>query len=114
MKYTVLSGTEDLEGVGERATLGKRYLHLSVHVTNNETGSGSEFLPEFLRLSIDGAPYVPEHMSDNNVIAPHSSQDVTMSLLIPATAARAELEVGKPGIQQTVKIQLYPKPIKAS
>ncbi len=114
MKFTILAGTEDLDGAGERAALGKRYLHLSVHVTSNEAGSGNEFLPEFFRLSIDGAPYVPEHMSDNNVIAPHSSQDVTMSLLIPATATHAELEVGKPEIQQTVKIPLDLKPAKAS
>jgi hypothetical protein len=114
MKFTVLAGTEDLDGAGERAALGKRYLHLSVHVTSNEVGSANEFLPEFFRLSIDGAPYVPEHMSDNNVIAPHSSQDVTMSLLIPATATRAELEVGKPEIQQTVKIPLDLKPAKTS
>ena len=114
MKFTILAATEDLDGAGERAALGKRYLHLSVHITDNAAGSANQFLPEFLRLSIDGAPYVPEHMSKNNVIAPHSSQDVTMSLLIPATATRAELEVGKPEIQQTVKIPLDLKPLKAS
>jgi hypothetical protein len=114
MKFTILTGTADLDGVGERAPLGKRYLHLSVRVTDNEAGSADQFLPEFLRLAIDGAPYVPEHMSDNNVIAAHSSQDVTMSLLIPATATRAELEVGKPEIQQTAKIALDLKGVKGS
>jgi hypothetical protein len=114
MKFTILAGTEDLDGVGERAPLGKRYLHLSVHVTSNDAGSPDQFLPEFLRFSIDGAPYMPEHMSDNNVIASRSSQDVTMSLLIPATVARVELEVGKPDVQPTVKIPLDLKPVKAS
>ena len=114
MKYTILAGTEDLDGIGERAPLGKRCLHLSVHVTSNESAAASQFLPEFLRFSIDGAPYVPEHMSDNNVIAAHTSQDVTMSLLIPATAIHSELEVGKSEIQPTVKIPLDPKPAKAS
>jgi hypothetical protein len=114
LKYTILSGTEDLDGVGERAPLGKRCLHLSVHITSNESGAASAFLPEFLRFSIDGAPYMPEHMSDNSVIEPHTSQDVTMSLLIPATAIHAELEVGKPEIQPIVKIPLDVKAVKAS
>ena len=72
------------------------------------------FLPEFLRLSIDGNPFKPEHMSDNSVLASRSSQDVTMSLLIPAAATRVELEVGKPEIQPTFKIPLDLKPAKAS
>ena len=114
IKFTILSGTENLDGVGERAPLGKRYLHLSVHITSNDAGTPDVFLPEFLRFSIDGAPFMPEHMSDNNVLASRSSQDVTMSLLIPATAARVELEVGKAEIQQTVKIPLDLKPVKAS
>jgi hypothetical protein len=114
MKYTILAGTEGLDGVGERAPMGKRYLHLSVRVTSSEPGSADQFLPEFFRLSVDGTPYAPEHMSDNNVIASRSSQDVTMSLLIPAGATRVELEVGKPGIQETIKIPLEPKPAKAS
>jgi hypothetical protein len=37
-----------------------------------------------------------------------------MSLLIPASATRIELEVGKPEIQPTVKIPLDPKPAKTS
>jgi hypothetical protein len=110
-KNTILAGTAELDGVGERAPLGKRYLHLSVHITDNETNSADQFLPEFLRLSIDGAPYKAEHMSDNNVIASHGSQDVTFSLLIPAAAIRAELEVGKPEIQTTATISLDLKPV---
>jgi len=106
MTYTILAATEDLDGPGERAPLGKRCLHLSVRVTDNEQDSADQFLPEFFRLTIDGAPYIPEHMTDNNVIASHSSQELTMSLLIPAGARLGDLEVGKPAIQQTVKIPL--------
>ena len=85
-----------------------------MRVTDNEPDTADQFLPEFFRLTIDGAPYVPEHMSDNNVIATHSSQELTMSLLVPANAVSGELEVGKPAIQQTVKIPLGFKAVNAS
>ncbi len=113
MSYTVLAANEDLDGPGERAPLGKRCLHLSVRVTDNEPDSADQFLPEFFRFNIDGAPYVAEHMTDNNVIASHSSQELTMSLLIPAGALIGEIEVGKPAIQQTVKIPLGLKAAKS-
>jgi hypothetical protein len=114
MKYTILAGSEDLEGTGERALLGKRYMHLSVRVTSTDGDTADQFLPEFFRISVDGAPYAPEHMSDNNIVASRGTQDVTMSLLIPATAMVVELEVGKPWIQPTIKIPLDRKPAKAS
>jgi hypothetical protein len=114
MKYTILAGSEDLEGTGERALLGKRYVHLAVRVSSTEADAADQFLPEFFRISVDGAPYAPEHMSDNNIVASRGTQDVTMSLLIPATAMVVELEVGKPGIQPTIKIPLDRKPVKAS
>lgn len=114
MTYTILAANEDLDSAGERAPLGKRCLHLSVRVTDNEPDTADQFLPEFFRFNIDGAPYVAEHMSDNNVIATHSSQELTMSLLVPAGAVIGELEVGKPAIQQTVKIPLGFKAVNAS
>jgi hypothetical protein len=113
MTYTILAANEDLDAPGERAPLGKRCLHLSVRVTDNEPESPDQFLPEFFRFNVDGAPYVAEHMSENGVIASHSSQELTMSLLVPASALIGELEVGKPSIQQTAKIPLGLKAAKS-
>jgi hypothetical protein len=110
--YSILGATVDLDGSGQRAALGKRYLNLSVRVANKETGGGGgEFLPEFFRLVIDGVPSAPEKMSDNNIVNGQSSQDVTLSFVIPENATKVELEVGKPDIQETARI---PIALKAS
>jgi hypothetical protein len=106
MTYTILGAAVDVDGSGQRAALGKRYLNLSVRVANKETGLGGEFLPEFFRLSIDGVPSAAENMSDNNVVNGQSSQDVTLSFVIPASANKVELEVGKPGVQETARIPI--------
>jgi hypothetical protein len=113
MTYTILGAGVDVDGAGQRAALGKRYLNLSVRVTNKETaGGGGEFLPEFFRLIIDGAPSSPEKMSDNNIVNGQSSQDVTLSFVIPASATKVELEVGKPDLQQTARIQIVLRAIQ--
>lgn len=110
MTYTILGETLDVDGAGQRAALGKRYLNLSVRVTNKETaGGGGVFLPEFFRLMIDGVASAPENMSDNNIVNGQSSQDVTLSFVIPASANKVELEVGKPDIQQTARIPIVLK-----
>ena len=110
MTYTILGATLDVDGAGQRAGLGKRFLNLSVRVANKETsGGGGVFLPEFFRLMIDGAPSAPENMSDNNIVNGQSSQDVTLSFVIPASANKVELEVGKPDIQQTARIPIVLK-----
>jgi hypothetical protein len=107
MTYTILGANVDVDGAGQRAALGKRYLNLSVRVTNKEAGGGGgEFLPEFFRLLIDDVPSSPENMSDNNIVNGQSSQDVTLSFVIPESATRVELEVGKPDIQQTARIPI--------
>lgn len=106
MTYTILSANLDMDGAGQRAALGKRYLNLSVRVADKDTGTAGEFIPEFFRLLIDGEPSAPENMSDNGIVNPQSSQDVTMSYVVPASASRVELEVGKPGIQETAKIPI--------
>jgi hypothetical protein len=113
MTYTILAATVDVDGSGERAALGKRYLNLSVRVANKEAGGGGgEFLPEFFRLLIDGAPSAPEKMSDNNIVNGQSSQDVTLSFVIPESATKVELEVGKPDIQETARIPIALKAIQ--
>jgi hypothetical protein len=104
MTYTILGATVDVDGAGQRAALGKRYLNLSVRVANKETSDA--FLPEFFRLMIDGVPSAPENMSESSVVSGQSSQDITMSFVIPEAAAKVELEVGKPGIQQTARIPI--------
>jgi hypothetical protein len=111
MTYTILGATLDVDGAGQRAGLGKRFLNLSVRVANKETsGGGGEFLPEFFRLMIDGVPSAPENMSENNIVNGQSSQDVALSFVVPESATKVELEVGKPDIQQTARI---PIPLKA-
>jgi hypothetical protein len=106
MTFTILAAAEDFEGPGERALLGKRYLHLSVRITSLDADIADQFIPEFLRLSVDGDPFTAEHLSENNILAAHSSQDVTMAVLIPATATHVVLEVGKPDIQKVATIPL--------
>jgi hypothetical protein len=114
MTYTILAATMDVDGAGQRAALGKRYLNLSVRVANKEAGGGGgEFLPEFFRLMIDGSPSAPENMSDNNIINGQSSQDITMSFVIPESATNVELEVGKPDIQETARIPIALKAMQA-
>ena len=114
MTYTILAAVMDVDGAGQRATLGKRYLNLSVRVANKEAGGGGgAFLPEFFRLMIDGSPSAPENMSDNNIINGQSSQDITMSFVIPESATNVELEVGKPDIQETARIPIALKAMQA-
>ena len=62
---------------------------------------------------IDGNPAALENMSDNNIVNGQSSQDVTMSFVIPASATKVELEVGKPDIQQTARIPIVLKAIQS-
>ena len=46
MTYTILAATVDVDGAGQRAALGKRYLNLSVRVANKEAGGGGgTFIP---------------------------------------------------------------------
>lgn len=112
MTYTILSANVDEDGVGERAALGKRYLNLSIHIAYKETEGGGQFLPEFFHLLVNGSPSTPENMSDNNIVNPQSSQDITMSYVIPASATSVELEVGKPSIQETAQIPIDLKAVK--
>ena len=107
MTYTILGAAVDVDGAGQRVALGKRYLNLSVRVANKESGGGGgAFLPEFFRLMIDGNPAAPEKMSDNSVVNGQSSQDITLSFVIPESATKVELEVGKPAIQETARIPI--------
>ena len=113
--YTILGDSVDVDGAGQRVALGKRYLNLSVRVANKEAGGGGgAFLPEFFRLMIDGSPSAPENMSDNSVVNGQSSQDITMSFVIPESATKVELEVGKPDIQQTARIPITLRAMQAS
>jgi hypothetical protein len=113
MTYTILGAAVDVDGAGQRVALGKRYLNLSVRVANKESGVGGAYLPEFFRLMIDDNPSAPENMSDNNIVNGQSSQDITMSFVIPASATKVELEVGKPDMQQTARIPIDLKAIQS-
>jgi hypothetical protein len=113
MTYTILAAAVDVDGAGQRVALGKRYLNLSVRVTNKESGGGGAFLPEFFRLIVDGNPSAPENM-DNSVVNGQSSQEVTMSFVVPEGATKVELEVGKPAIQETARIPIALKVMQAA
>lgn len=102
--YAIQSANIDMDGFGQRAALGKRYLNLTVHITCKD--GGNEFLPEFFRLLTDGAPSVPENSSDNTVLTCPGSQDYMMSYVIPASAAAGELEVGRTEVQKTETIPI--------
>ncbi len=101
--YAIQSANIDLDGFGQRAALGKRYLNLTVHITCKEGGGG--FVPEFFRLLINGEPSAPENSSESNLNCP-GFQDYVMAYVIPANAAVVELEVGKTGVQETKKISI--------
>ncbi|MGI8813527.1 MAG: hypothetical protein ACR2IH_13515 [Pyrinomonadaceae bacterium] len=102
--YAIQSANIDLDGFGQRAALGKRYLNLTVHITCKEGGGG--FVPEFFRLLTDGAPSVAEKASDNNVLNCPGSEDYVMAYVIPASAGAVELEVGKTGVEKTETIPI--------
>ena len=63
---------------------------------------------------IDGNAAAPENMSDNNIVNGQSSQDITLSFVIPESATKVELEVGKPDIQQTARIPITLKALQAA
>jgi hypothetical protein len=108
LAYSIVKANIDVDAFGERAALGKRYLNLTVRVTDKEGGGGGGgyFLPEYFRLLTDGTPSTPGNTSDNSVLNSGSSQDYTMSYLIATNASNVELEVGKPGVQETAKIPI--------
>ena len=101
--YAIQTANIDLDGFGQRAALGKRYLNMTVHITCKEGGGG--FVPEFFRLLINNEPSVPENSSESNLNCP-GFQDYVMAYVIPASAAAVELEVGKTDIQKTATIPI--------
>jgi len=104
MAYTITRAEIDLDGMGKRAVLDKRYLNLEVHVVNHD-GSG-QFLPEFFRLLVNGDEFSPEDNANKTTIEPLGGQEYSMSFLIPSDTANVELEVGKAEIQKTVKMAI--------
>ncbi|MEP6848505.1 MAG: hypothetical protein ABI999_06590 [Acidobacteriota bacterium] len=105
MTFTIKEATLDLDGIGTRAAVGKRYLNLTVSVNEHDPGPG-EFLPEFFRLLVNGEPASPENTGEKTTVEAQSTQDYTMSFLIPQDAADIALEVGKPDVQKTAKIPI--------
>ncbi len=104
--YSIIKATVDEDAFGKRAVLGKRYLNLTVHAADKGLGGlGGYFLPEYFRLIIDGQPTAPETASDSKFDS-GSSQDYTMSYIVPKNLSMVELEVGKPDQQETKKIHI--------
>lgn len=106
LAYTITKATLDLDAYGKRAALDKRYLNITVRVTDKGVaGGGGYFLPEFFRLITDGSPSAPENASDSALDA-GGTQDYSMSYVVPKNISMVDLEVGKTGIQKTAKIHL--------
>jgi hypothetical protein len=111
LTYSIVKATLEMDAFGKRAALGKRYLNLTVRVTDKGPGGGGGyFLPEYFRLLIDGTSSAPEN-SDDSALNSGSSQDYKMSYVIPANASNVALEVGKPGVSELAKIPIDLKPV---
>lgn len=110
--FTLTNASIDLDAFGRRAEQGKRYLNLTVRVANNETNAG-EFLPEYIRLVVDGTPETPERDDNNTAVEPGSKVEHTMAFVIPANASSVELQLGKSGAQETAKIPIDLKATKS-
>ncbi len=106
LTYSIVKATLDLDAFGKRAALGKRYLNLTVRVTDKGAASGGGyFLPEFFRLMTDGNPSAPENSSDS-ALNTGGTQDYMMSYVVPKNVSMVDLEVGKTGVQETAKLHL--------
>ncbi len=106
LTYNIIKATVDLDAYGKRAGSDKRYLNLTVRVTDKGAASGGGyFLPEYFRLLTDGNPSQPENSSES-ALNSGGTQDYTMSYLIPKNVSMVDLEVGKPSIEPTEKIHI--------
>ena len=66
LTYNIVKATMDVDAFGKRSAIGKRYLTLTVRVTDKGPGGGGGyFLPEYFRLLTDGDPSQPENSSDS-------------------------------------------------
>ena len=106
LTYNIIKATLDVDAYGKRSALDKRYLNLTVRVTDKGAGSGGGyFLPEYFRLLTDGDPSQPENSSDSNLNF-GGTQDYTMSYVVPKNVSMVDLEVGKPSVGETEKIHI--------
>ena len=106
LTYDVINATLDVDANGHRSGLNKRYLNLTVRVTDKGASSGGGyFLPEYFRLLTDGDPSQPEHSSES-LLNSGGTQDYSMSFLIPKNVSMVDLEVGKPDEGKPEKIHL--------
>jgi hypothetical protein len=105
LTYNIVKATLDLDAYGKRAALDKRYLTLTVRVTDKGAGGGGYFLPEYFRLLTDGNPSQPENSSDSELNS-GGTQDYTMAYVVPKNVSMVDLEVGKPDEGPTGKIHI--------
>jgi hypothetical protein len=106
LTYNIVKATMDVDAFGTRSALDKRYLTLTVRVTDKGPGGGGGyFLPEYFRLLTDGDPSQPENSSDSGLNS-GGTQDYTMSYVVPKNVSMVDLEVGKPDEGPTEKIHL--------
>jgi hypothetical protein len=106
LTYNIVKATLDVDSFGKRCALDKRYLNLTVRVTDKGPGGGGGyFLPEYFRLLTDGNPSQPEDTSDSGLNS-GGTQDYDMSYVVPKNVSMVDLEVGKPDESQPKKIHL--------
>lgn len=110
LNYKLLSASLDLDFGGQRVDAGKRYLVLSIRVTNQSSSPGGEYYgTDNYRLLIDNVPMAP-FKGPNEVLAPKSAFDGPVVFVVPATAKSADLQVGPISRGQFAKISLNLKP----
>jgi len=106
LTYNIVKATMDVDAFGKRSALDKRYLTLTVRVTDKGPGGGGGyFLPEYFRLLTNGDSSQPENTSDSGLNS-GGTQDYTMSYVVPKNIAMVDLEVGRPDEGPTEKIHL--------
>lgn len=96
LTYKLKDGLVDLDGMGKRAAKDKRYLVLSVVVSNKEQVGNVFVGSENFRIIVNGTPMSAEKLSPAaKAVDPLSEQEFQMAFLVPASATTAELQVGE-------------------
>lgn len=95
--YQILSAVLDLDAVGNRADVGKRFLKLQMRFTNNSPFAGGFALaPNDFRLIVDGSPLAPIE-APIEVLAAQSVLEGEVIFDTPASASEVALQVGEVG-----------------
>lgn len=105
VSYSISGGEFDLDAFGQRASVGKKFLMLSVKAECKETAGGGCFVSrDSFRIIVDGQPIAPENLDPiSEAITPQGAREFTAAFLVPAAATTYQLEVGEAN-KQTARI----------